>query len=312
MAKSIHRVSVVVRGIEDLGAGVRQFCLSDEDGWELPPFTAGAHVDVHLPSGGVRQYSLCGDPKDPLRYRIAVQREETGRGGSRDMHEGIQVGQELLLSLPRNHFPMVSEGPVVMLAGGIGITPFLSVLPELVDGKRDYALHYCTRSADHSPFCDELKPYAEAGHVKFHRSDENTRLDLAALIEALEADTHLYCCGPERMIDACLAIGEHLGDRLHVEYFGAKQEADIAYEVELSRSGRVISVPEGQTMLQALRAADVEIAASCEAGICLDCKTRWLQGAPVHRELTMPKAERREWITPCVSGCEGGKIVLDL
>ena len=312
MAKSIHRVSVVVRDIEDLGAGVRQFCLSDEDGWELPPFTAGAHVDVHLPSGGVRQYSLSSDPKDVHCYRIAVQLEESGRGGSKDMHDNLQVGQELLLSLPRNHFPMAAEGRVVMLAGGIGITPFLSVLPELADSKRDYILHYCTRSADHSPFYDTLKPYAEAGRVRFHRSDENTRLDLAALIGTLGADTHLYCCGPERMIDACLTMGEHLGERLHVEYFGATQEADTAYEVELARSGRVISVPEGQTMLQALRAADVDIAASCEAGICLDCKTRWLQGAPVHRELTMPKAERREWITPCVSGCEGGKIVLDL
>ncbi|WP_158970110.1 PDR/VanB family oxidoreductase [Chachezhania sediminis] len=312
MPKPIHRVSAVIRTLTDLPGDIRLIELADRDDWDLPPFTAGAHIDLHLPSGRIRQYSLVGDPAVSNRYVIAVARDEAGRGGSREVHDGLAVGDEVMLSLPRNHFPMADEGRVVMVAGGIGLTPFLSMLPALLAEGRDFALHVCNGSVARHGLADLLDG-VPPDRLHLHFSDAGTRLDLAELVATLGPDDHLYVCGPERMLDAAQAAGEGLGDRLHMERFGAAILAgQTAYEVELARSGEVIRVGAAQTMLEALREAGVEVPSSCEAGVCLDCKTRYLSGTPVHRDLIMPQGERGEFLTPCVSGCASERIVLDL
>lgn len=311
MPRSIHRVTVRVKSIRDEHQ-VRRIELGDEEDWPLPPFTAGAHVDIYLPSGNIRQYSLCGDPAQNTRYHLAVKKDPNSRGGSVEVHDSLYEGQELLLSLPRNHFPLVeTEGRVVMLAGGIGVTPFLSMMPELERRKADYLLRYSTVSPNSTPLRDVLAPFDE--NVRFHHDEINTVIDLKAEIAALNDKDHMYVCGPAPMLAAAEEIGAHLGDRLHIEHFGADGAGgDPAYEVEIASTGQIVAVPEGHTMLEALRMADVEVPASCEGGVCLDCKTRYLSGTPVHRDVAMPNSERGEYLTPCVSGCDGGKITLDL
>lgn len=318
MAKPIHRVTTVVRSIEPVSEGVLAFELAEPDGWELPPFSAGAHIDVHGPDRLVRQYSLFGDPAERTCYRIAVRREEAGRGGSLGLHRELRVGATLLVSLPRNHFPLQPGPHHVMIAGGIGITPFLSMIAVLERLAASFTLYYASRSPKATPFLDRLAPLARCGlvHHRFSRSAGGQRLDLAGILADAPAESQVYCCGPLAMIREAVRLGEgSLDGRLHVELFGAaggEAAADPDYAVELARSGRLIVVPRGQTMLSALREAGVEMNASCEGGVCLECKTRYLAGSPIHRDLTLPAAERREFLTPCVSGCSGERLLLDL
>lgn len=310
--KKIHRVTTIVKDIQETCDGVKVFTLSDIDDWPLPPFTAGAHIDIYLASGVTRQYSLCNDVEENNKYVIAVRRDENGRGGSVEVHESISVGDELLVSLPRNHFAVVDSPRYVFVAGGIGVTPFLSIMPGLDRAGVDYQLHYCTPSSDATPFFADLEAGRKAGRIRHHHKVDHTYLNIPELIEQLGPEDHLYCCGPSRMLDEVLDAGTSLGERLHIEKFGVDASDDPAYEIELARSGRVIPVAVGQSMLNALRAEDIEVDASCEGGVCLDCKTRYLTGSPAHRDLTLPAEDRKEFLTPCVSGCSSERIVLDL
>lgn len=317
--KAIHRVTTVVRAVEPVSEGVLAFELADPDDWELPPFDAGAHIDVHVPGGGVRQYSLFGDPAEQNRYRISVRREEAGRGGSVRLHRELSVGSVIPVSLPRNHFPLRDGPSHVMIAGGVGITPFLSMIPVLERRGASFQLYYGSRSPETTPFLDRLRPLAARGlvHHSFSRgSDVASRLDLAAILAKVPSDAQVYVCGPLTMVQEALALGKHaLSGRLHVELFGgevAGAPSDPDYTVELARSGRLLVVPRGQTMLAALREAGFDLDSSCEGGVCLECKTRYLAGQPVHRDLTLPAADRRNFITPCVSGCSSERLVLDL
>ena len=318
MAKHIHRVTTVVRAVEPVSEGVLAFTLADPDEWELPPFTAGAHLDVHIPGGPVRQYSLFGDPADRNRYFIAVKREDLGRGGSVGLHRGLSVGTIVPVSLPRNHFPLRPGPRHVLIAAGIGITPFLSMMPELDRRGERFVLHYASRSPEKTPFLDQLAPLAAAGQVRhyFSRADLPARLDLAGILREAGDDAQVYCCGPLPLLQDALRLGATLSGRLHVELFGGESATgapiDPDYTIELARSGRLIVVPRGQTMLSVLREAGVEMSASCEGGVCLECKTRYLAGTPNHRDLTLPAADRGQYLTPCVSGSSSEKLVLDL
>lgn len=318
MPKPIHRVTTIVRALEPVSEGVLAFELADPDDWELPPFTAGAHLDVHSPDGPVRQYSLFGDPAENNRYRIAVKREDTGRGGSVGLHTGLRIGTIVPVSLPRNHFPLRPATRHVFVAAGIGVTPFLSMMAELDRRGEPFTLHYASRAPELTPFLDRLAPRAATGQVRhyFSRGGRPARLDLAAILAEAGDDAHVYGCGPLALLREMLDVGEpKLSGRLHIELFGgegvAGAPADPDYTVELARSGRLIVVPRGQTMLAVLREAGIDMPASCEGGVCLECKTRYLAGTPIHRDLTLPAAERGQFITPCVSGCSG-TMVLDL
>jgi vanillate O-demethylase ferredoxin subunit len=284
----------------------------------LPSFQAGAHLDVHLPNGAVRQYSLHGDCEDRGAYRIAVKRDAAGRGGSIAFHDRVRVGDVLLVSLPRNHFPLAPKGSRhLLIGGGIGLTPLMSMAQTLLRRGDAFTLHACLRSRADMPFRSWLEDLETEGLAFVHttRDTSANRLDMATLLSGVPFDTHIYCCGPSGMIERLLAVAQDRPpDHVHIEHFGAAHvpAGTEAFTVELVRSKRLIPVAGGMTILEALRNSGVEIEASCEGGVCLTCKTRYLDGTPIHRDLVMKPAERREFMTPCVSGCASDKLALDL
>ncbi len=315
MIKLIHHVTTVVVNAHNETDRVRVLTLEDPDKWDLPPFTPGAHVDIRLSNGMVRQYSLCGNPRDRKQYRIAIQREIAGRGGSAFVHDHVPVGSILSLSLPRNHFPPASDASRhILIAGGIGITPFLPMIMHFDARGTPWELHYCTRTADETAFLNQLKELSSC-RVYHDGGDPARGLDIGSLLARQDEGDHVYCCGPGGLIEAVRRAAAHWPeDTVHFEYFGSAAcgPTGTDYEVELGRSGVVVPVVRGQSMLVALRAAGVEVEASCEAGVCLACKTPYLSGTPVHRDLIMTSDDRQSYITPCVSGCAGGRIVLDI
>ncbi len=292
--------------------------FADPDGWDLPPFEPGAHVNVHLPEGTTRSYSLCGDPEVAGRYRIAVQRQSDGRGGSAWIHEAVRVGDLLHVSLPRNNLPLVADaGFHLLVAGGIGITPFLPMVDVLRRAGQPFHLHACARSAEHMPYLRRMRELEAEGVATVHLSggERSARLDVDGLLARSSSNVHVYCCGPGSLDDAVRAATAHWSeDRVHVERFhaAAASVAHLEATVELARSRLTIAVPAGQSIARALLQHGVDVDLSCEAGTCGSCKTRYLSGRVRHRDVVLGAAERRDFMTPCVSGCAEGPLVLDL
>jgi len=299
------------------------FELVDAGGADLPPFTPGSHIDVHLPNGLVRQYSLCNDPNERHRYLIAVLRDAGSRGGSRCMHDQLHEGDALQIGAPRNQFPLAADAShSVLLAGGIGVTPMLCMAERLWASGADFQLHYCTRSRSRTAFHDALLQRAFAPSIHFHFDDgyADQRVDLDALTAAPQPDTHVYVCGPRGFMDAVLERCRRAGwpeEQVHSESFSADlaaMAAGDAFEVMLSRSGRLVAVPAGQTVIQALEAVGVSVPTSCEQGVCGTCLTRVLDGEPDHRDSFLLPAEqaRNDCFTPCCSRARSSRLVLDL
>ncbi len=304
-------------------ASVRAFELVDPAGAMLPPFTAGAHVDVLTPSGLTRQYSLCNSPHERLRYVIGVLDAPDSRGGSRSLHAQVRVGDELDVSVPRNHFPLDSSATsCVLLAGGIGITPLLAMAEHLTQMSAQFALHYCVRSAGAVTFRERLMRADLTSSVAIHADDGplEQRLSLDDLLSSPEAGTHLYVCGPAGLIDATYAAAHRNGwpaSRLHREYFGAAPDVragDMAFDIELGSSGLRIRVESDQSALEALTAAGVDVPRSCEQGVCGTCLTRVLSGTPDHRDAFLSDREHagNECFMPCCSRSRSPVLVLDL
>jgi vanillate O-demethylase ferredoxin subunit len=315
MIKPVRTVTTVVRAAEAAGEGIRRLILMDPDGWELPPFAAGGHVDVHLPGGHVRSYSLCNDPIDSTRYVIAVKREPHGRGGSLVLHDRVSVGDVLGVSLPRRGLTLVDGAKRhVFVAGGIGITPFLSLAATLRRAGAEFILHLCARGEP--PLCASVEPLATSGRAVFHDTRAG-RPDLAALFGSPDPETQLYCCGPRGMIaafeEAAMRAGWPQG-QTHVEHFVPlpTEHDGPRYAIVLARSRISGEVPAGGSALAALRALGVEVDASCEGGICGACRVRWLEGPPIHRDRVLSPAERERDVMVCVSGCAGPRLVVDL
>lgn len=316
-------VSTVVRSVQPETDRIKVYDLMDSEDWELPPFTPGAHIDVYLPGGYVRQYSLCGDPADRHRYRVAVLREPVGRGGSAAFHEHVSKGTVLPVSLPRNRFPLSPDATRhIFIAGGIGITPFMSMIPVLRSEKRDFYLHVCTRRRDDTPFLALLDQLADRGLAEFHHDggDPSRGLNLTRLLAQPRDGEHVYCCGPVGLMDAVRkATATWAPGRVRFESFSTVaqdhpvQPSAVAYVVELARSGRKIEVAAGETMLTALRRNGIAILSGCEMGNCSTCRVRYLAGEPEHRDFVLSPEERQQFLTSCVSGSRDGKpIVLDL
>ncbi len=299
------------------------FELVAVDGAALPSFSAGSHVDVHLPGGLTRQYSLCNDPTETHRYLIGVLRDPASRGGSQALHTMVQEGQVLQISAPKNHFGLAHDARrSLLLAGGIGVTPILCMAERLAMTGADFAMHYCTRSRDRAAFLLRITASRYAPRVQLHFDDgaADQKLDLAALLADPQAGVHLYVCGPQGFMDAVLKTAREKGwpeNQLHYEFFSAevaRSDSDAGFEIQLASSGRVIAVATDQTVTQALSAAGVEVQTSCEQGVCGTCLTRVLSGMPDHKDLYLTPEEQaaNDQFTPCCSRAKTARLVLDL
>ena len=299
------------------------FELVSADGKPLPAFSAGSHVDVHLPNGITRQYSLCNDSAESHRYLIGVLKDPATRGGSRAMHEVVKEGDLLQISPPKNHFALThGASRSLLLAGGIGITPILCMAERLAVVGAEFDMHYCSRSRERMAFHDRICSSAFAAKVEFHFDDgaPQQKLDLQALLATLLAGTHLYVCGPKGFMDAVLNTARAAGwpeEQLHYEFFSAevvRSDNDGSFEVKLASSGKVVRVQKDRTVIEALAAAGVEVPISCEQGVCGTCLTRVLEGTPDHRDVfqTAEEQAKNDQFTPCCSRSKSAMLVLDI
>lgn len=289
---------------------------------ELPGFTAGAHIDLHLPNGLVRSYSLLNDPEETHRYCIGIHKDAKSRGGSRYMHENLHAGAILTIGSPRNNFPLDTSAPSnVFIAGGIGITPMLGMIARSQALGTPWELHYVARTRQHAGFLDVLARHRNqpgaAVHLNFDQEPGGQRLDLCAIIKAMPAGAHVYCCGPLPMLEAYEKATASLPpERVHREYFAAREAAatDGGYTVELARSHKTLQVLPGQTLLDCLIKAHTEPPYSCREGVCGTCEVRVLEGTPDHRDLVLSAAEQagNDRMMVCCSGARSARLVLDL
>ncbi|WP_369168835.1 2Fe-2S iron-sulfur cluster-binding protein [Streptomyces sp. R28] len=294
------RLTVTSR--ETLAEGVVQLRL---EGHDLPRWEPGAHLDLVLPSGLVRQYSLCGDPEDRSSYTVATRLVADGRGGSREVHERIGEGMELEVRGPRNRFPLVEASSYVFVAGGIGITPVLPMLRALPDGV-EWRLLYCGRDRASMPFLEEVGKLRGGDRVTVVEG----RPDLDAVLADVPEGAAVYCCGPEGL----MAAVEERFPRVHLERFAPRASGGGgAFEVELRRSGRTLTVAGDSTVLAAVRAELPNTAYSCEQGFCGTCQQRVLEGEVDHRDELLTDAERADSMLICVSrASRGDRLVLDM
>ena len=286
-------------------------------GGDVPAFTAGAHIDLTLPNGLVRSYSLVNPQSERHRYVIAVQKDRTSRGGSRWIHENLRVGDVLTVNGPRNNFVLDDTAHnSVFIAGGIGITPILSMIERLSTVGRDWQLFYCSRTREGTPFLESLEKESRV-RLNFDREPGGKMLDIAAVVMAAPPDSHLYCCGPVPMLAAFEEATRKLArERVHVEYFAAKDPPAVegGFKVVLAKSGRELLVMPGKTILDTLRDSGIEVPYSCTEGVCGTCETKVLEGIPDHRDLALTEAERasNKTMMICCSGAKSDKLVLDL
>ncbi len=300
--------------------GIASYELVREGGGALPPFSAGSHIDVHLPGGLVRQYSLCNDPHEATHYRLGVLNDPASRGGSRAMHEQVREGDVLSISEPRNHFPLHSAPHTVLLAGGIGITPLLCMAQRLQAIGASFEIHACNRSRARSAFVDELRAFGERFHLHLDDGDAGQKLDLPAVLKAAPAGSRVYVCGPSGFIDFVTSTAKAQGwpaDHIHLEYFGAAPQdssGDRAFEVRIASTGKTYQIPADQSITAALAAQGVDILVSCEQGVCGTCLTRVLEGECDHRDMYLTDDEKAngDQFTPCCSRAKSPLLVLDL
>ena len=320
---STSRLSVRVSRRTEEAQDICSFELVSDDGTPLPAFAAGSHIDVQVPGGPVRQYSLCNDPAESHRYLIAVLRDPRSRGGSVGMHERVREGDRLSISAPRNHFALAHDADShLLLAGGIGVTPLLCMAERLAHAGADFEMHYATRSPERTAFRQRIVSSAFAGKVAFHHDDgaDAQKLDLASQLSTPRAGRHLYVCGPKGFMDAVLGTARTQGwpeAQLHYEFFGAEvvpSASDAGFEVMLASSGRVIRVAPDRSVVQALADAGVTVPTSCEQGVCGTCLTRVIEGEPEHRDLYLTPEEQaaNDQFLPCCSRARSARLVLDL
>lgn len=315
---------LLVRAIELEAQDIRSFELVDPAGGELPAFEAGAHIDVHLPGGLTRQYSLCDPPWQRLHYRIAVLEATEGRGGSLAMSRAVRTGDLLETSEPRNLFPLNTEADhTVLLAGGIGITPIVAMAEQLAQQGRSFELHYCTRTRGRTAFLNRLEPLIATGRAFLHcdNGDYREGLDLAKLLRVRSEGTHLYYCGPPGFMRAANTASSHWPRHaVHCEYFvpeagvasPALSTATEEFQVILDRSQVAVRVPGSKSILQAVREAGIECNSSCETGVCGACRVRYLDGTPEHRDYVLDDEERRNFVLICCARSTSKYLVLDL
>lgn len=313
--------TLLVRGIRLQAEGILAFELSDPDGADLPDVSAGSHVDVHLPDGQVRSYSLAGDPFDNSHWTLGVLREAKGRGGSKTLHDQVRVGDRLRIGAPRNAFALQSgTDHVILLAGGIGITPIKAMAHVLASEGRSFDLHYCARSIRHAAFIEELRAFVPEGrlHLHFDGGDPALGLDIAALLSGNQPGRHVYFCGPSGFMKACSDASAHWDvGTVHSEHFKVPEQKpkalpDGAFEVKLARSGITLQVQPEQTIVRAIELAGHRVPTSCLSGLCGACKVNYLEGEVDHADYILTDDEKRHCLTVCVSRAASPSLVLDL
>ncbi|WP_214403522.1 PDR/VanB family oxidoreductase [Pseudonocardia lacus] len=307
------RVTAKERVADDVVA----LTLADPTGDRLPDWTPGAHLDLVLPTGLTRQYSLCGDRFDPSRYRVGVLREPDGRGGSAYVHDELRVGDEVGVGGPRNHFPLVPSQRYLFLAGGIGITPLLPMVHQADLLGADWTLVYGGRRRGSMAFLGELAGYGDRVHVV--PQDEQGLLDLPHWLGTPRPGTRVYCCGPGPLLDAVgAACASWPAHSLRTERFVAREQPAPArstpFDVRLARSGTTVTVAPDRSVLEVVREAGVDVLSSCRQGTCGTCGTDVLEGLPDHRDSILDDAEREagDCMYICVSRARSDHLVLDL
>ena len=292
------------------------------DGGLMPPFTAGSHIDKHLGNGLIRQYSICNDPSDHTFYRLGVLREAEGRGGSEAVH-ALEAEQHIQISEPRNHFALSDKAEHSMLiAGGIGITPILSMAQALHAQGASFELHYCTRTEERMAFREELlaSEYADRVHLHFDNGDDAQKFDIAGLSQTPDAGTHLYVCGPTGFMDAVLASAAKgwPSEAVHREYFAVEPQEpdgeDRPFRIKIASTGQIVDIPADMAAIDVLEELGFDIPKSCEQGICGTCITKVLEGTPDHRDFVLTDEEHAEndQMTVCCSRAHSDLLVLDL
>lgn len=318
-------LSLRVRSVTWEAQDILSFELVHPQGALLPAAEAGAHLDVRVPGGLNRRYSLCHAPSRRDHWRIAVLNVAGGRGGSLAMHREVRAGQMLEVGGPHNFFPLVRHAPhTVLLAGGIGITPLLSMAEQLAEDGASWELHVCARSPERTPFAQRLSQAPHAGRVHLHHDggDPARGLDMQALLAQPKPGTQLYYCGPAGFMAAARAASAHWPQAdVHCEHFGAEPLAPAARghvpaaggaSIVLRRSGLIIAAAPDVTVLQALRGAGVEVPTSCEAGLCATCAVQWLEGEPEHGDHVLDDADRARQLLVCCARPGPVPLVLDL
>lgn len=310
-----------------LSDGVVELVLVPADAGQFPPWDPGAHIDLFMPSGLVRQYSLCGDPADPRTFHVAVLREVDGRGGSVEVHDELTPGMELSINGPRNHFQMQGASQYVFVAGGIGITPILAMTRAAVDQGASWILYYGGRTARSMAYVDELEQLVdksgERGRLVLVPEDELGRLDLDAIFASAEGGIPIYACGPEPLLEALEERAERdlQPHQLHLERFGAASGGVVTddgaldhFEIVIASSGAVLPVGPDDRMIDVVRTVVPQVPFSCEEGYCGSCETGVLEGLPCHRDtiLTDEERESNETMMICVGRALSKRVTLDL
>ncbi|MGW0895021.1 PDR/VanB family oxidoreductase [Saccharopolyspora sp. NPDC002578] len=324
VAPLLSRPNPVRRGGFDLGlvvnevraeaADVVSVTLSEPAGARLPSWVAGAHVDVFLPSGKQRQYSLCGDPADRYRYRIAVRRLADGLGGSREVHDELAAGDRITIRGPRNAFRLIEAESYLFVAGGIGITPILPMVRECHRRGAPWRLVYLGRTRDGLPFLDELSRY-DSGVVDVRPDDEHGLPDITAILPEAAPGAAVYLCGPTPLMTTARGLMREINPTgsLHTERFSALPVRDgRPFDVHLERTGTTVAVPSDESALAAIRRELPGIAYSCQQGFCGTCKVRVLDGEVEHRDKLLLDGERADSMLICVSRSAGERLTLDL
>lgn len=318
-----QRLSVQVSAVRRETSDIVTIELTRADASELPPFTAGAHVEFHLGDGLVRQYSLCNPPSERHRYVVGVLKQKNGRGGSDAMH-ALRAGSSVLIEGPRNHFALAGReaNAHLLLAGGIGVTPMMAMIAELEERGAEFVLHYCTRSPEQTAFREQLQPLIASGKAILHHDagDPAKSLDIAALLAEPQPAQHLYVCGPQGFIAAAkAATGAWAPHAVHFEHFDAvalteEQSAwdTVPFQIKIKRTGAVYDVPANTSIVKVLREHGIDIETSCEDGYCGTCITRYVGGEPVHRDTVLSEAERRSYVMVCRARASSPLLVLDV
>jgi ferredoxin-NADP reductase len=316
-ARLIMKMNVV--GVARATETVSVFTFRHPKREHLPTPHPGAHVDLHLPDGKIRQYSLCGDPADDSIYRVAVKCCFRGRGGSRWIHENLHPGTVAHVSAPRNNFPLAAEASRhIFVAGGIGVTPFVGMVRAVRQNGHDFVLHYCVRSARDAPFLDELRSLCGPARLQLAISEDaaSKRFDaVRAFSTGSETGAHVYCCGPQRLIEAVRAA-THSWPRaaVHFEAFAPLRDESFTpepFDITIASTGETLRVPEDRSALDVLRNRGIKLPSACELGVCGSCICGYRNGTVIHRDSVLSGTDRQDRMILCVSRARVG-VTLDL